>query len=372
MALPARQQAKFWGLAAALLFVTLWLLGNVLLPFILGSAIAYLLDPLADRLERLGLSRVLSTVVITVLILLTAVLLLLLVVPTLIRQAIDLAETAPELARNFVAFFQAKFPRLMEQSATLSDTIPGLGDTVREKGVAVLESVLTSAMSLVNIVVLIFIVPVVSFYMLIDWDRMVARVDELIPLDHAPVVRRLASQIDATLASFIRGQGMVCLIQGTFYSVALMLAGLNFGLVVGAIAGLISFIPYVGALVGGALAIGLAIFQFWNEPVMIALVAGIFLFGQLVEGNVLTPKLVGGSVGLHPVWLLLALSIFGSLFGFVGMLVAVPVSASFGVIVRFLISEYRSGRLYLGVQALERDPALQKDDVQGGDHPTGQ
>ncbi|PWR03756.1 AI-2E family transporter [Meridianimarinicoccus roseus] len=361
MALPAQQQVKYWGIAAALLLVVLWLLGNVLLPFILGGAIAYLLDPLADRLERLGLSRVMATVVITVLILFVALLALLLVVPTLIRQAIDLAETAPELARNLLAFFEARFPRAMEHSATLSETIPGLGDTIRERGVALLNGVLTSAMSIVNIVVLIFIVPVVSFYMLIDWDRMVASVDELVPLDHAPVVRRLASEIDRTLASFIRGQGMVCLIQGTFYSVALMLAGLNFGLVVGAVAGLISFIPYVGALVGGALAIGLAVFQFWNDPLMIALIAGIFMFGQLVEGNILTPKLVGGSVGLHPVWLLLALSIFGALFGFVGMLVAVPVSAMIGVIVRFFVAEYRTGRLYLGLKALERDAALQGD-----------
>lgn len=357
MALPAREQAKYWGIAAVLLFAVLWVLGDVLLPFVLGGAIAYLLDPLADRLERAGLSRVMATVTITTLILVVAVLALLLVLPALIRQAVDLVNIAPQLFDNLRTSLQERFPVVLEKSASLQDTMPGLGDTIRQKGVALVESVVGSAMSLVNIVVLIVIVPVVSFYLLIDWDRMVAAVDDLVPLDHAPVVRRLAGEIDATLASFIRGQGTVCLIQGTFYSVALMLAGLNFGLVVGAIAGLISFIPYVGALVGGALAIGLAVFQFWGDPVMIALVAGIFFFGQVVEGNVLTPKLVGNSVGLHPVWLLLALSIFGALFGFVGMLVAVPVSAMIGVIVRFLVQEYRSGRLYLGLKALERDGA---------------
>jgi predicted PurR-regulated permease PerM len=363
MALPAREQAKYWGIAAAIFFVLLWALGDVLLPFVLGGAIAYLLDPLADRLERWGLSRVMATVVITALILLTATILLLLVLPAMIRQAIDLVNIAPQLVNNLRDALETRFPGVLDQGATLQDSIPELGDTIRNKGVALLENVVNSAMSIVNIVVLVFIVPVVSFYLLIDWDRMVAAIDDLVPLDHAPVVRRLASEIDKTLASFIRGQGLVCLIQGTFYSIALMLAGLNFGLVVGAVAGLISFIPYVGSIVGGALAIGLAVFQFWGDPVMIALVAGIFFFGQMVEGNILTPKLVGSSVGLHPVWLLLALSIFGALFGFVGMLVAVPVSAMIGVLVRFLVSEYRNGRLYLGLKALERDAALADDTV---------
>ena len=127
-----------------------------------------------------------------------------------------------------------------------------------------------------------------------------------------------------------------------------MLAGLNFGLVVGLLAGLLSFIPFVGSITGGLLAIGLAVFQFWGDWFHIALIAGIFFLGQIIEGNYLTPKLVGSSVGLHPVWLLLALAIFGALFGFVGMLVAVPVSAMIGVLVRFLLDQYKSGRLYTG------------------------
>lgn len=163
------------------------------------------------------------------------------------------------------------------------------------------------------------------------------------------MVRDIASQIDRTLASFIRGQGTVCVILGTYYAVSLMLVGLNFGLVVGFIAGLITFIPYVGALVGGVLAIGLALFQFWGEWGWIAAVAGIFALGQFLEGNILTPNLVGSSVGLHPVWLIFALSVFGSLFGFVGMLVAVPVAAMLGVIARFAIAEYKKGRLYKGL-----------------------
>jgi predicted PurR-regulated permease PerM len=189
----------------------------------------------------------------------------------------------------------------------------------------------------------------VTFYLLLDWDRMVAQIDTLLPRDHAPVVRELAGRIDTTLAGFVRGMGTVCLVLGTYYAVALMLVGLQFGLVVGFIAGLITFIPYVGALVGGALAIGLGLFQFWGDWVSLGLVGVIFVIGQMIEGNVLTPKLVGSSVGLHPVWLLIALSVFGSLFGFVGMLVAVPVAAVIGVMVRYIIDEYKKGRLYKGL-----------------------
>jgi len=177
----------------------------------------------------------------------------------------------------------------------------------------------------------------------------VAKIDGLVPRDHVETVRHLVYQIDATLASFIRGQGTVCFIQGLYYAIALMLAGLNYGVVVGFLAGVISFVPYVGALAGGGLALGLALFQFWGDWTSIGIIATIFMVGQVLEGNFLTPKLVGDSVGLHPVWLIFALSVFGSLFGFVGMLVAVPVAAMIGVLARFFITQYKSGLLYRGL-----------------------
>jgi predicted PurR-regulated permease PerM len=204
----------------------------------------------------------------------------------------------------------------------------------------------------ISVVLFIVVVPVVAFYLLLDWDDMVARIDGMLPLDHAPTVRRLAREIDTVLAGFVRGQVSVCLSLGTFYAVALMAAGLQFGLIVGAIAGAITFIPYVGSLVGGALAIGLALFQFWGDWVHIGIIAAIFAVGQFVEGNILTPRLVGKSVGLHPVWLLFALSAFGTVFGFVGMLIAVPVAASIGVLTRFGLERYRASLLYQGKAAV--------------------
>ena len=349
MALPVQDQIKYWGIAAAIIFVVLYALGDQLLPFFLGAAIAYFLDPVADWLQKLGLSRVLATGLIAIATLITFVVVTMLVVPTLIHQSIQLFKITPSLATNLGIFLTEKFPSLLDETSTLSQSLQSLGQTISERGGQLLESALSSAASLINIAVLFLIVPVVAVYLLLDWDRMIGRIDALLPRDHAPTLRRLANEVDTTLASFIRGMGTVCLILGTYYAISLMLVGLQFGLVVGFVAGLLTFIPYVGAIVGGALAIGLALFQFWGEWFWIGAVVGIFMLGQIAEGNVLTPKLVGKSIGLHPVWLILALSVFGTLFGFVGMLVAVPMAASLGVLVRFVIEKYQNSLLYQGI-----------------------
>ncbi len=348
MALPAHKQTQYWGLFSLGFVLILWALGDVLLPFVLGGAIAYFLDPIADRLEKAGLSRAASTTLITLLGLLIFVVGALAVVPTLIGQMVSLVDTLPELYAQFREFTNTRFPSLSQPDSVMHQTLQKIAEAAQAHGGDVLQGAMNSAMSMLNVVILLVIVPVVAFYLLLDWDRMVGKVDGLLPRDHAPIIRTLAKEVDRTLASFVRGMGTVCLILGTYYAVALMLVGLQFGLVVGFIAGLVTFIPYLGALIGGALAIGLALFQFWGDWVQIGLVAGIFAVGQVIEGNVLTPKLVGKSVGLHPVWLLLALSVFGALFGFVGMLIAVPVAASLGVLARFLTGQYTASILYVG------------------------
>ncbi|MCX7300470.1 MAG: AI-2E family transporter [Rhodobacterales bacterium] len=348
MALPVSQQAKYWGLAAALLFFALWFLGDVMLPFVMGGAMAYLFDPIVDRMERAGLTRPMAVTVISLAVTLTFVLLILLVIPLLVEQTRDLINAAPEIFKQLQTWLTTRFPELMDSDSIVRRQLLKIGEAIQARGGELVNGVVTSAMSVISVVLLIVIVPVVTVYLLLDWDKMIAKLDDLLPRDHAPAVRQLAREIDATLASFIRGQGAVCLVQATFYGVGLMLAGLNFGLLVGVFAGVLTFIPYVGALVGGGLAIGIALFQFWGDWVSVGIVAGIFAAGQVIEGNILTPKLVGGSVGLHPVWLIFALSVFGSLFGFVGMLVAVPVSAMIGVFARFLLSRYKDGMLYRG------------------------
>lgn len=350
MALPAQKQAQYWGIAATVFLLVMWFLGNTLLPFMIGGAIAYFLDPVADRLEAWGLSRAMATAVITVVAVLIFVIMIILVIPTLIAQTAQLIDALPGLFGQLQTFVNDRFPEAFAEGSALREQIAKLGELLQSKSGQLFNALLGSARGLVNIFVLFLIVPVVAVYMLLDWDKMIARVDDLLPRDHAPTIRRLAGEIDRTLAGFIRGQGTVCLILGAYYAISLMIAGLNYGLVVGFIAGLVSFIPYVGTLVGGGMALGLALFQFWGDWWMIVAIAVIFQLGQILEGNILTPKLVGGSVGLHPVWLLLALSVFGSIFGFAGMMIAVPVAAVIGVVTRFVIAQYREGRLYRGIE----------------------
>ncbi len=350
MALPIRDQLKYWGIATVVFLLVLWFLGNVLLPFLVAGAIAYFLDPVADRLERMGLSRVAATTLISLVAIVAFILLVLAVIPSLVQQLTSLVNSAPEMARQLQAFLIAQFPDLADETSIVRQTLLDIGQAIQRQGGQLASGLLSSAIGVVSIVIFIVVVPVVAFYLLLDWDRMIARVDAMLPRDHAPTVRRLAGEIDTVLAGFVRGQLSVCLLLGTYYIIGLMLAGLQYGLIVGAVAGTITFIPYVGSLVGGILAIGLALFQFWGDWTSIAVVAGVFAAGQFLEGNVLTPKLIGKSVGLHPVWLLLALSAFGSVFGFVGMLIAVPVAAMIGVLTRFAVEQYQASLLYRGIE----------------------
>ncbi|MFP5478989.1 MAG: AI-2E family transporter [Alphaproteobacteria bacterium] len=350
MALPIKDQLRYWGIAAVLFLVLFWFLGDVLLPFLVGGAIAYFLDPVADRLERMGMSRAAATTLISVVALLLVILLVLAVIPTLVNQLTALINAAPDIARRLQQFLLERFPELADSTSTIRQTLAEIGAAIQSRGAQLAQGVLTSALGVISVIVFIVVVPVVAFYLLLDWDKMIDRIDAMLPRDHAPTIRRLGREIDQVLAGFVRGQVSVCIALGTFYAVALMAAGLQFGLIVGAIAGAITFIPYVGSIIGGTLAVGLALFQFWGDWVQIGIIAAIFAAGQFIEGNILTPKLVGKSVGLHPVWLLFALSAFGSVFGFVGMLIAVPVAAAIGVLTRFGVEQYRASLLYRGAE----------------------
>jgi predicted PurR-regulated permease PerM len=348
VAVSTRTQLLFWGIGLAAFALFLWLLAGTLLPFLAGAAIAYFLDPVADRLERLGMHRVLATSIISLVAVLVFVLILLLAVPALVSQAQALAEAAPGYFAQAQAFLAARFPELFNEDSALREGLGSAQQALQESGMAAVNAVLVSSLKVIDFVVLMVVTPVVAFYLLLDWDSVVGKVNGWLPRQHAPTIRRLAGEIDVVMAGFVRGQLSVCLILGGFYALALMAIGLPFGFLVGLVAGLISFIPYVGTLVGGALSIGIALFAFWETPLWIFVTIGIFAFGQFVEGNVLSPNLVGKSVGLHPVWLIFALSVFGALFGFAGLLIAVPVAAALGVLGRFAVEQYLASPLYTG------------------------
>ena len=355
MVLPVKDQIKYWTIAASILLIFLWLLGDILLPFVLGAAIAYLLDPIVDRLERLGTGRVLGTILILMAAFFVLFFIFLLLIPLVIDQFRLLAAAAPDLVTSVQALVLNQIASISPESEALNSPVSNLSTMAQEKLGIIFGSVMASAISLIDVIMLMVITPVVAVYLLVDWDRILEKINELLPLDHASVVRSLASEIDSTLSAFVRGMIAVCLVLGIYYATALSLIGLEFGLIIGFIAGLVSFIPYVGALLGGVLAIGLALIQFWGDFELVALVVGVFIVGQIFEGNILTPKLVGNSVGLHPVSLILALSLFGAFFGFIGLLLAVPLAASAGVILRFFIKKYKMSRLFLGENGSKRN-----------------
>lgn len=337
-----------------------YLLRNALFPFVAGMVVGYLLDPLADRLEARKVPRGLAAGLIVGAFLAVLVAIFVILLPVLSAQITDLIARLPEYLQRLRDFAD---PIIAQLRASLTEAQlaqlqefgrDSTGDVVKWIG-TVLRGMLGGGAALLNILSLTVIMPVVAFYLLRDWDRIVANLDGLLPRGSADTIREQMREIDSRLSGFLRGQALVCLILGTIYAVGLTLVGLDFGLLVGMGAGLVSFIPYFGTAVGLVTGLGLALAQF-SEWLPIALVAGVFAVGQVLEGYVLTPKLVGERIGLHPVWVLFALLAGGMLFGFTGILLAVPAAAAIGVVVRFAVERYRRSPLYRSAAAAPDGP----------------
>ncbi len=345
-------QMRFWLIVLAVLIVALWLLSEILLPFVFGLAIAYLLTPSVDRLERAGLPRLAGSLLLITLVVLAFVLVVLLVAPLLGGQLASFIDNIPGYVTRLQAVLSdPSRPWLQKIIGEGLNTDKSMTDLMTQ-GVgwltAFLRSLWSGGRALVSLFSLVVVAPVVAFYLIYDWHRMIATVDAWVPVRHRTTVHQLAREVDAAISGFVRGQTAVCLILGSFYAVALTVADLNFGMLIGLVSGLITFIPYVGSLTGLVLSLGVAVAQFWPEWTSIATVLAIFVIGQFIEGNVLAPKLVGESVGIHPVWLIFALLAFGYLFGFVGLLVAVPLAATIGVLARFALKQYLASPVYTG------------------------
>jgi predicted PurR-regulated permease PerM len=345
-----RRQIVFWASIFALIIVGMWLLGDVLLPFVAGAAIAYLCNPLTNRLERL-LPRWVAALIVITLVVLFCVLLILLIVPVIGAQLAAFIEDLPGYVRRLQALISDPsrpwLSRFVGERFAGADKSGGeLMTQAAALGTAFLGKIWSGGAAVVSLFALLIITPVVAFYFMVDWERIIASLERLVPRSQHDTVVKLARQTDAAIAGFVRGQTVVCVLLGIFYAVALSVVGLNFGLLIGLLSGLISFIPYVGSVTGFVLATGIALAQFWPEWIWIVAVMGIFLFGQFIEGNILVPKLVGDSVGLHPLWLMFALFAFGYLFGFLGLLLAVPLAAAVGVLARFGVGRYLDSPIY--------------------------
>lgn len=346
------QRIVIWTLAFAVFVALVHLLKPILLPFIAGLGIAYLLDPLADRLEEKGLSRVLATVVITTGFFTVVIGAVILLAPLIQGQIAGIAERLPELinllrtlATDTITKLRAVLPAeaLQTDGGVSGDVAQAIGSTLKNLA----QKIWAGGVAIFEVLSLVVITPIVSFYMLLKWDKIVHHVDELLPRDYADTIREQAREIDRTLSGFVRGQASVCAILGVFYAIALSVAGLEGGLLIGLGAGAVSFVPYVGALSGITVALGIALVQFDAWSPVIA-VAAVFIVGQALESYVLTPRIVGDRVGLHDLWIIFAVMAGGTLFGFVGVLLAVPTAAVIGVLVRFTLEQYRESSLYLG------------------------
>lgn len=340
-----------WLIIFFTFFYLIYILRSVLMPFVAGTLLAYLLDPSVDKLQKLKLSRTSSTLIV-------CALLIIIVLPTigllmgLIENQISLLIQATpkylnlimEKVRPSLTDLSSRFPEL--QSSNIEELIKSnIGNSLKFVG-KVLKALVSNGFAIVNLISLLLIMPIVTFYMLRDWDEFVKKFESLLPIKSKKTITETLKEIDKIIAGFIRGQLSVCIILGIFYSIGLKLVGLELGLLVGFIAGIISFIPYVGSITGFIIGCILAFAQYGDISHVIYVIS-VFMVGQFIEGNFLTPKLVGESVGLHPVWVMFALLAGGVLLGFLGLMLAVPLAAIIGVLVRQAIKRYKLSSLYL-------------------------
>ena len=354
----------FWAFALAVVIFLLWLFDAVLLPFVMAAVLGYLLDPLASKLQRLGVARIWATTIILIGSIVGVILVLTLFTPMLLNQLAgfvkalpDLVKRAQELATSASNSFSHGWGSTLltklglDDSGTMSE-IKGSASDLVNKGMAWLvgfaNSLLSRGAALLDLLSLIVITPVVAFYMLLDWRKMVGTINSLVPPRDRATVSAIANEIDLALAGFLRGQSLVCLFLAAWYGIGLSLIGLNFGLLIGIVGGLLAFVPYVGSMLVLVLSLLIAVVQGWPSWHLPSMALGIVLIGQFLEGNVLSPKLVGDKVGLHPVWIIFALLAFGSVGGFTGLIVAVPVASALGVLLRFATRRYRDSAIYTG------------------------
>ncbi|ARN81953.1 AI-2E family transporter [Methylocystis bryophila] len=351
-----------WGFAIAALLVAASALKSILTPFAAGAVLGYLLNPVAERLQRLGLSRLGAALLLLAVFVLVVGAALLLLVPVLIQQFEGFLTGLPSLIAALRRLFAEWSDKLVtDYSKVLKEhgldiAIPTLdtqkyvdeffGDTPAHLA-DLARSMLSRGLAIINILSVIVVTPVVAFYMLLDWGAMVRMLDDLTPPRYRGEVRMLAREIDAAMGGFLRGQAAVCFFLGSWFAFGLSFIGLNFGFLIGVVAGVLSFIPFAGSIAAFVLSISIGLVQSWPDLRLPLEAVAIVSVGLFLDGNVLSPRLVGASIGLHPVWLMFALFAFGTLFGFVGLLLAAPAAAAAGVLLRFALKRYRESSYYL-------------------------
>jgi predicted PurR-regulated permease PerM len=347
---PRAYRLLFWVGLLLLVVVALGLVQPILMPFATGFAIAYVLAPPVTRIEALGVRRSLASLFVLAVFLLGLALILLILVPLIQGQIVQLITRVPNLVRalqdqlgQLILLLQEHLPA--EDVSKIRDLLSTKLAEAMTWLAGLVQGMITSSLAILNILSLVVVTPIVTFFLLRDWEKMVAQIDSYLPRQSLETVRGQARLVSDTLVGFVHGQALICLILAIYYSVALTLAGLASGIALGLLIGILGIIPLLGVTTGFILAIGLAASQFGTFSAILT-VCGIFAVGQLAEANILTPKLLGDRIHLHPVWVIFALFAGGALYGFVGVLVAVPAAAVIGVLARFALSCYRRSSLY--------------------------
>lgn len=357
--MQVERQVLFWLAALIALLLAVAVLRDVLLPFVMGIAIAYFLNPLVEGLTRLGLSRGVASALTVAFGAMLAIAALIVLVPALSSELRGLAETLPadlERLRAVVEGWsrEALGPAFPGLDASLTKAAQSLSDNWAALAGWAAGSLWSGGRAIFNFLSLALITPLVVFYVLVDWHPMMARIDGWLPRDHRDQIRALAGEMNDSIAAFVRGQGTVCLVLGLFYAVGLTAIGLDYGMLIGLATGVLGFVPFVGWALGLIVATALAAAKFWPDVMPLTMTIGLFMAGMALDAALLSPKIVGSKIGLHPVWLIFALFVFSYLFGFIGTLIAVPLAAALAVLVRFGLKLYLESDVYRGTGKPEK------------------
>jgi predicted PurR-regulated permease PerM len=334
------RQGGFWIAVGVAGLIVLYLIHSILLPFVVGAVGAYLLVPVVDRMEYWGMNRPLATLSVVGLFAVVIIGGSFIMFPVLVGEIKYLIDRFPSYIVHLQSvtadasspFLRNLFGEELNIEKGSADVVSKLGSSWLDE---TLRSMLSGGLAVISLLSLMIVAPIVSIYLIIDWRSMITTIDHWLAPQHRDDVREVVTEINDTISGFVRGQFVICVILALFYVFSLSAIGLRHALVLGLTAGLISFIPYVGAATGLLLSVCVALVQFWPNWPLVAVTGGVFIIGEAVADYILSPRIIGRRVKLHPVWLIFALSAFGWLLGFVGLLVAVPLAAAFGVLLRY-------------------------------------
>lgn len=349
-----RSHALFWSLSFLGVIGFIYLFKGILMPFVLGFAVAYLLNPLVNAFGKMGINRGLSALLILgtfLIVLFTSIGLL---TPLVYKQSQQFVDDVPGYTESFTQYVEPLVQRASiligeDNAEHIKSSMKDQSGSAGEIAKKILAGIAAGGQAIFDTISILVLMPIVAYFLMKEWLHITEWAKGLMPRDHKDTILGLLSKIDKKISGFVRGQISVAAILGISYAIALSIAGLKYGFLIGLVAGLISIIPMVGSTVGLVVSVAVAWFQA-GEWSYVAIIAAIFLFGQLIEGNVLSPKIIGDNVGMHPLWVFFALMAGGSLFGVLGMLIAVPMAAVAGVLLTFAIAQYKLSPYFKGTK----------------------